>query len=375
MNITKKAPEGRSETPQSRRLFTVVAGARPNFMKVAPVIAALQGRVEIRFVHTGQHYSHQLSDALISELGLPAPDTNLGVGSGTHATQTAAVMRAFEKDLTVYRPDVVVVAGDVNSTLACALVSAQAQIPVAHIEAGLRSGDWEMPEELNRVLTDRLSKWLFTTSSDANANLEREGIEGGRVHLVGNTMIDSLLKSLPRARLAAAARVRGLNLGSEFGIVTLHRGSNVDEPRVLAAILHEVGRLSEHLKCLLPLHPRTAKIIRSSGVAVPSSITVCDALTYFEFIGLIEKASLVLTDSGGVQEETTALGVPCLTLRTTTERPITCELGTNHLIGTDPSVILPASIEALKMPRRPIRIPLWDGCTASRIASVLAASF
>jgi UDP-N-acetylglucosamine 2-epimerase (non-hydrolysing) len=356
-----------------RPRITVVAAARPNFMKVAPVIAALRARADVRFVHTGQHYDARLSETFLAELGLPEPDVNLGVGSGSHAEQTAAVLVAFEQELLAHRSDAVVVAGDVNSTLACALAAVKLHVPVAHVEAGLRSGDWEMPEEVNRVVTDRISQWLFTTSADADTNLAAEGVDPARVHLVGNTMIDTLLRHLPTARTAGADRRVALGLPARYGVVTLHRPSNVDDPRRLTAMLTALGTVAEHLPLLLPVHPRTAAAMTAHGLSVPSGITTCEALPYLAFVGLVAGSALVLTDSGGVQEETSVLGVPCLTLRTSTERPVTCTHGTNRLIGVDPAAILPAAEAALAARAVPADIPFWDGRAGERIAGVLLA--
>jgi UDP-N-acetylglucosamine 2-epimerase (non-hydrolysing) len=356
-----------------RPRITVVAAARPNFMKVAPVIAALRSRADVRFVHTGQHYDARLSDTFLAELGLPEPDVNLGVGSGSHAEQTAAVLVAFERELIDHRPDAVVVAGDVNSTLACAIAAVKLHVPVAHVEAGLRSGDWEMPEEVNRVVTDRISQWLFTTSADADESLAAEGVDPARVHLVGNTMIDTLLRHLPTARTAGADRRVALGLPERYGIVTLHRPSNVDDPERLTAMLTALGTVAERLPLLLPVHPRTATAMTEHGLSVPAGITTCEALPYLAFVGLVAGSALVLTDSGGVQEETSVLGVPCLTLRTSTERPVTCTHGTNRLIGIDPAAILPAAEAALAARVVRAGIPLWDGRTGERIAEVLLA--
>lgn len=364
-----KVVSSRSMRPR----LTIVAGARPNFMKIAPIISAIRHSAAFRFVHTGQHYDHRLSGAIIDELQLPSPDTNLQVGSGTHSAQMAATMLAFEQDLIAHPPDAVLVAGDVNSTLACSLTAAQLQIPVAHVEAGLRSNDWTMPEEMNRVLTDRLSQWLFTSSRDADDNLAREGIDNKRIHFVGNTMIDSLFTHLPQARRKAKGVMLALEAKSPFALVTLHRSSNVDDPRRLSGLLAALGELAEIIPLVFPLHPRTARAVNYFGLKISAKISTCEALTYLEFLGLVEQASLVLTDSGGVQEETSALGVPCLTLRTTTERPVTCELGTNKLIGIDPKVVLHEAIEALNRPRTPTSIPLWDGRSARRVTDILLA--
>jgi UDP-N-acetylglucosamine 2-epimerase (non-hydrolysing) len=356
---------------RERPRITVVAAARPNFMKVAPVIAALQTRSEVRFVHTGQHYDARLSETFLAELGLPEPNVNLGVGSGSHAEQTAAVLIAFERELIAHRPDAVVVAGDVNSTLACGLAAVKLHIPVAHVEAGLRSRDWEMPEEVNRVMTDRVSQWLFTTSTDADANLAAEGVDPSRVHLVGNTMIDTLLTHLPAARAAGAERRAELGLPERYGIVTLHRPSNVDDADRLRTLLAALGTVAERLPLLMPLHPRTVAALDVHGLTLPDQVTACEALPYLPFVGLVAGSSIVLTDSGGVQEETSVLGVPCLTLRASTERPVTCTRGTNRLIGVDPDAILPAVDEALATPTTPAEIPLWDGRAGERIAEVL----
>lgn len=354
--------------------ITVVAGARPNFMKVAPVIAELQKRAEVRFVHTGQHYDVSLSGAFLIELGLPEPDLDLGIGSGSHAVQTGRTMIAFEEDLDANRPDVVVVAGDVNSTLACALAASKLQVPVAHIEAGLRSRDWTMPEEVNRVLTDRLSNWLLTPSEDADMNLVAEGLDPARIHRVGNTMIDTLLHNLPRARIAGEMRHRSLGLPDRFGIVTLHRPSNVDDTAQLADLLQALGEVARELTLLFPLHPRTRATLERHGLALPHGVLPCGPLSYLEFTGLLAAATVVLTDSGGIQEETTALGVPCLTLRDTTERPITCSLGTNRLVGRDPAAIVPAVRRALEDPPRASMIPLWDGHAGRRCADAILAT-
>jgi UDP-N-acetylglucosamine 2-epimerase (non-hydrolysing) len=298
---------------------------------------------------------------------------NLGVGSGSHAEQTAAVLVAIERDLLANRPDAVVVAGDVNSTLACALAAVKLHVPVAHVEAGLRSSDWGMPEEINRIMTDRVSQWLFTTSADADVNLASEGVDPGRVHLVGNTMIDTLLTHLPTARAIGAERRAALGLPERYGVVTLHRPSNVDDPVRLAGILDALGQVAERLALLLPVHPRTAAALTQHGLVVPAGIATCEALPYLAFVGLVAGSALVVTDSGGVQEETSVLGVPCLTLRSSTERPVTCTHGTNRLIGVDPAAIPPAVDAALASPTTPAKVPLWDGRTGTRIAQVLLA--
>ena len=349
---------------------TLVAAARPNFMKVGPVLRALDGRAETCLVHTGQHYDDHMSKVFFDELDIPRPDVNLGVGSGTHAQQTAAVMVEFEKHLLGAPTDAVVVVGDVNSTLAGALVAAKLGVPVAHVEAGLRSRDWTMPEEVNRVLTDRLSRWLFTPSDDADANLLAEGIEGDRVHRVGNVMIDTLLANLDRARARAMALCRELGGLEGYAVLTLHRPGNVDDPPSLLRLLSAVAEAVPALPVLFPVHPRTSARLEGR-TDLPANLRRLAPLSYLDFVGLVDGAEIVLTDSGGIQEETSVLGVPCLTIRDTTERPVTCSLGTNRLIGTDPAAIGPAVREARGRPRRPAEIPLWDGKAGERIAGVL----
>jgi UDP-N-acetylglucosamine 2-epimerase (non-hydrolysing) len=357
-----------------------VVGARPNFMKVAPVVEAMRGRCEEfapLVVHTGQHYDERMSDAFFRDLGLPAPDVHLGVGSGSHARQTAAVMQSFEPVVSEHRPDWVVVVGDVNSTLACALVCSKMGVPVAHVEAGLRSRDRTMPEEINRLLTDQLSELLLTPSADADRNLIGEGIPAERIRLVGNVMIDSLLKQLKRAE---ASRVRE-ELGvadSDYAVVTLHRPSNVDDPATLGGILSALTRVSQSLPVVFPIHPRTRKHLEEFGLLKANAgggrVRFVEPLGYLDFLRLYSGARLVLTDSGGIQEETTALGVPCLTLRENTERPVTVELGTNRVVGTDPGRIV-AEAEAVlakgKQSEVPPPPPLWDGRTAGRILDAL----
>ena len=353
------------------RILSVVA-ARPNFMKIAPVMGALE-RLDVQqlLVHTGQHYDSNMSKVFFDELALPEPDIYLGVGSGSHAKQTAAVMMALEETFDAQRPDLVVVAGDVNSTMAAALVAAKACIPLAHVEAGLRSFDRAMPEEVNRVVVDHLSDLLFTTEDSAHRNLDQEGIAGERVHFVGNCMVDSLLQHRHRAEATAPWARFDLQPGS-YGLLTLHRPSNVDDPTELRRMLATLGELAERLPLLFPVHPRTRARIESSGLALPGSLTLCEPLPYLTFLGLMARARYVLTDSGGIQEETTALDVPCLTLRWNTERPVTIEQGSNRLVGTDPTAIREAfeTVMAGNWPeaRRP---ELWDGRAGQRIAEVI----
>jgi len=340
-------------------------------MKVGPVIDALSESAQARLIHTGQHYDERMSKSFFDDLGLPTPDVNLGVGSGTHAEQTAGVLVAFERYLQEHPADAVVVVGDVNSTIACALAAVKLHVPVAHIEAGLRSGDRAMPEEINRLLTDRISRWLFTTSAEADANLVAEGVTPAWIHRVGNVMIDTLVANLGRARSRATQLCDRLGLPPDYGVLTLHRPSNVDDPRSIQAMLDAIVDGADGLPLVLPIHPRTAAKLASSGLELPQGIRVVEPLGYLDFIALVDGAKLVVTDSGGVQEETSVLGVPCVTARDTTERPITCELGTNVLAGTESAAITRAVRDARQRPRTPAEIPLWDGHAAERIVEVL----
>jgi UDP-N-acetylglucosamine 2-epimerase (non-hydrolysing) len=360
------------------RQVCFVVGARPNFMKVAPVhraLATLRTDIELSVVHTGQHYDSEMSTVFIEELELPQPDTFLGVGSGTHAEQTAKALVGVEQILLTRASALVVVAGDVNSTLAAALAASKLQIPVAHIEAGLRSFDESMPEEANRRLTDNLSRLLFAHSQDAVANLEREGIDPARIHLVGNTMIDSVIRHLP----AAIDRAPWLRLGIEperFALVTLHRPALVDDPDLLRRTVQALLALARELPVLFPVHPRTRTRLAAAALPVEElrnlGLTLCAPLGYLDFLALEAKAAFVLTDSGGVQEETSALGVRCFTLRDTTERPVTVELGTNTLLGADPDRI--GAILGLVEEKRPVRsIPFWDGHAGARAAEIISA--
>lgn len=348
-----------------------VAGARPNFMKVKPVMDALEDRgVEAELVHTGQHYDANMSTVFLDELGIRPPRHWLGVGSGTHAEQTARLMTAFEPVLEELAPDVVVVVGDVNSTLACALVAAKAPCRMGHVEAGLRSRDWTMPEEVNRVVTDRLSDHLFAPSPDAAANLRAEGHREDQVHLVGNVMVDTLLANLDRARgRPVMARLGVAPKG--YALATLHRPRNVDDEATLEGLLHALAIIASDCPVLLPVHPRVRD--RLVALRVPDGVRVMEPLGYLDFIALEESAALVMTDSGGVQEETTVLGVPCLTLRDNTERPITVDEGTNIVVGRDPELVVAAARRALTGGVQKRRPALWDGKAAQRIADVLVA--
>jgi len=356
-------------------LITLVAAARPNLMKVAPVMRALDSRCQAELVHTGQHYDRNLSGGNLRDLDLPEPDLNMGVGSGTHSGQTAAVLVSFEQYLLEKRPGAVVVVGDVNSTLAAALAAAKLDIPVAHVEAGLRSWDWSMPEEINRVLADRLSRWLFTPSADADENLLAEGIPRDRVYRVGNVMIDTLLHALPRARQRSGSVAQRCDVGGRrYGLLTLHRPSTVDHAEPFNRVLEGVAAVATDIPLLFPMHPRTKKNLRQLGVRLPSGVSGIDPLGYLDFLSLMDRAAIVLTDSGGVQEETSMLGVPCLTLRANTERPVTVELGTNQVVGTDPAAIIEGAQFALSREWEPAQIPMWDGRAAERIADVLVTA-
>jgi UDP-N-acetylglucosamine 2-epimerase (non-hydrolysing) len=352
------------------RLVCFVVGARPNFMKTAPVHRALGAdpSVETLLVHTGQHYDTEMSDVFVRELGLPRPDVFLGVGSGSHAEQTARVLLGLEPVLADRRPGLVVVAGDVNSTLAAALAAAKLAIPVAHVEAGLRSFDPTMPEEHNRRLTDHLSSVLLAHSQSAVDNLDREDIDPGSVFLVGNTMIDSLLAHVEAARTRAPWVPVGVERG-RYGLVTLHRPALVDDPELLAETVAALAELATEVPLVFPVHPRTRARLGGGEIA---GVRLVEPLGYIDFLGLEAEAQFVLTDSGGVQEETSALGVACFTLRDTTERPVTVELGTNVVLGARPDRI--AEIPALLAVPRPLQpIPLWDGRAGERAAAVLSS--
>ena len=348
-----------------------VAGARPNFMKIKPVLDALEARgVDTVLVHTGQHYDPAMSDVFFEELAIRRPDHSLDVGSGSHAVQTAGVMTAFEPLLASLDADAVVVVGDVNSTMACTLVAAKALVPVAHVESGLRSRDWTMPEEVNRVVTDRLTHWLLAPSPDAVDNLLAEGTDPATIHLVGNVMVDTLLANIERAHRRPTLDELGV-VGGAYGLVTLHRPATVDDPEVLGPVMHALGELSLDLPLLFPVHPRTRAQL--DGYGLPASVRLVDPLGYLDFLALQAGAGIVLTDSGGIQEETTVLGVPCLTLRDNTERPITVSEGTNQLVGRDPARILAAARAVLASPPPARRPALWDGHAAERIADALLA--
>ena len=358
-----------------------VVGARPNFMKIAPVIRALRSPsfLPVKLLHTGQHYDPEMNRTLFQALAIPDPDINLEVGSGSHAVQTAEIMRRFEPVLDAERPAAVLVVGDVNSTLACALVAAKKGVPVIHVEAGLRSYDRAMPEEVNRVLTDQISDLLFTTEKSARDNLLREGIAEHRIHFVGNVMIDTLRDNLkqavpPEQTLAQHGFAAG-RAQREYAVLTLHRPSNVDDPGMLRTLLGALRQVSRRIPVIFAMHPRTRANIDKHGLGPlldGEAWAVLPPLGYLEMLGLMQSAKLVLTDSGGIQEETTALGVPCVTLRENTERPITVEEGTNTVVGQDPARVLAATEDILATGGKAGRIPeLWDGRASLRIAAVL----
>lgn len=376
-----------------------IVGARPNFMKIAPLMAEYrrQSSIEPLLVHTGQHYDERMSDLFFRDLGIPEPDINLGIGSGSHAIQTAEIMRAFEPVVLEHKPDLVLVVGDVNSTIACGLVAVKLGVRLVHVEAGLRSRDRSMPEEINRILTDAISDMLFCTERAGVDNLLAEGVASDKIHLVGHVMIDTLLQHLERAQkstilddlckrgcfgktvgrsLQSDGRTVGPSDGDGFAVLTLHRPSNVDDPAVFSRILDALEVIQRDMPVFFPVHPRTRKNIASLGfqtkVEVLANLHLLDPIGYLDFLKLQSCATIVLTDSGGIQEETTVLKVPCLTLRENTERPVTAEIGSNQIVGTDPTRIVEAYQKVMSGKwREPQVPPLWDGRAAERIVKVL----
>jgi len=366
----------------------LVAGARPNFMKIAPIAHAFNrvdetNQIDYKVVHTGQHYDYEMSQAFFDDLEINRPDYFLGVGSASHAVQTARIMMAFEEVCLKEKPGAVVVVGDVNSTVACALVAKKLGIGVAHVEAGLRSYDRTMPEEINRILTDTISDYLFTTCKDANRNLKKEGISKGKIYFVGNVMIDTLLQFRAKAEKSAKIKIDQ----EDYALLTLHRPSNVDDKRTFKSILEALKEVSKRIPILFPAHPRTQKQVKAFGyekyfnflelnpkntVKLRNSINLSGPLSYVEFLNLMAKSKLVYTDSGGIQEETTILAIPCLTIRENTERPVTIEEGTNILVGSDREKIAEESDKILKGKGKKGRIPkLWDGKAAERTVNIL----
>lgn len=355
-----------------------VVGARPNFMKVAPVLRQLEKtkRFETYLLHTGQHYDENMSKIFFDDLQLPRPDDYLGVGSGKHGEQTGKIMIEFEKVLERETPGLVVVVGDVNSTLACTLVAVKMGVPVAHVEAGLRSFDRTMPEEINRMVTDIFSEMLFTTSPEAETNLIAEGVDKSKIHFVGNVMIDSLRFYAPAAEASAILERLALEPRA-YGLVTLHRPSNVDDPAVLASILDALATIGDECPLIFPVHPRTRNVIDSNKLGVPEDrLKLIDPIGYLDFMKLMRYSRIVLTDSGGIQEETTALEIPCVTIRENTERPITVDIGTNVLVGTDHDRIVKEGLRRVRHGVEGSRIPdLWDGAAAERIVEVIQNHF
>jgi len=354
----------------------LIAGARPNFMKIAPIIEAIEmaskngENISYRLIHTGQHYDKKMSGDFFEQLGIPEPHANLEAGGGSQAEQTAAIMIRFEKELQENPADLVLVVGDVTSTMACTITAQKLHTKVAHVEAGIRSGDWTMPEEINRMVTDSITNYFFTTTEIANENLRNLGIGDERIFLVGNTMIDTLLKN--RSKFICPSIWHGLNLkAGEYIVMTLHRPANVDEEGKLKLLIQEIVDHSYDLPILFPVHPRTAKILESMGIS-HKRLHMIEPLGYLEFNYLVENAKAVITDSGGITEETTVMGIPCMTLRDNTERPETITIGTNELLGTDPKAIKPALEKLFAGEWKKGGIPeFWDGCTAERIVAHL----
>lgn len=361
-------------------IIDIIAGARPNFMKIAPIIRALEARepsttdLRFRLVHTGQHYDARMSGDFFPQLGIPDPDVNLEVGSGTHAEQTSAIMTRYEKLLLDERSDLCLVVGDVTSTMACSIVAQKLGVSVAHVEGGIRSGDWTMPEEINRLVTDAITNLFFTTSEVANENLRRSGVPDDRIFFVGNTMIDTLLANMDRLRPPSFWGEMGLQSGQYF-VVTLHRPANVDGLHKLGAMLSAIGDGCRGLPVVFPAHPRTLKTLQSLS-RVPANIMLVEPQGYLEFNYLVKNAKAVITDSGGITEETTVMHVPCLTLRDTTERPETVTVGTNELVGTDPARLKPALDMLFAGDWKKGHIPeKWDGNAGERIVAVLERFF
>jgi len=358
-------------------LLDLIVGARPNFMKIAPVIREIETRaaqgdaVDYRLVHTGQHYDRNMSGSFFEELGIPDPHFNLNAGSGTQAEQTSGIMLGYEKLLLQKKPDLCIVVGDVTSTMACAIAAKKLLVPVAHIEGGIRSGDMSMPEEINRIVTDSITDYFFTTSATANANLRKCGISDDRIFFVGNTMIDTLLHSRPRFKKPSLWDELQLT-EKKYIVLTLHRPNNVDDPANLRRLLNEIIKSSDGLPLIFPVHPRTRKVLSSIDEPLPSSLCLAEPLGYLEFNYLVERSLAVITDSGGITEETTVMGIPCMTLRNSTERPETVTMGTNELLGTNPDAIAPAMQRLLSGNWKKGAVPpLWDGQTAARIVEII----
>ncbi len=358
-------------------LLDLIVGARPNFMKIAPLIREIENRhgsgetVSYRLVHTGQHYDRNMSGSFFDELGIPEPHVNLNAGSGTQAEQTAGIMLGYEKLLFERKPGLCIVVGDVTSTMACAIVARKMLVPVAHVEGGIRSGDMTMPEEINRIVTDSITDYFFTTSETANENLRKSGVTDDRIFFVGNTMIDTLLASRPRFVKPELWDRLGL-ADKNYIVLTLHRPNNVDDPANLKHLLEEIIREAEGLPVIFPVHPRTRKVMQGIDLAGGTALHMAEPMGYLQFNYLVERALVVITDSGGITEETTVIGVPCMTLRNSTERPETVTMGTNELLGTNPEAIAPAMQRLLSGNWKKGSIPpLWDGHTAERIIDII----
>ena len=354
----------------------LIAGARPNFMKIAPIVHAIQNAqnegkaISFRLIHTGQHYDKNMSDTFFEQLNIPNPDVNLGAGGGTQAEQTASIMIGYEKLLMTAPTDLCLVVGDVTSTMACAIVAQKMNTKVAHVEAGIRSGDWRMPEEINRMVTDSITNYFFTTSEVANQNLRHSGIENHRIFFVGNTMIDTLLKQMPRFNKATIFDDLSLN-EKKYIVMTLHRPANVDQEDKLRSLISEIVDNANQMSIIFPVHPRTAKILEGLGIK-HENLHYIEPLGYLEFNYLVKNAKAVITDSGGITEETTVMGIPCLTLRDNTERPETVTTGTNELVGTNPKNIAPFMQKLMNDDWKKGEIPeKWDGKTAERIVNIL----
>lgn len=361
-------------------LVDIVAGARPNFMKIAPIIEAIKNaqlaekNIHYRLIHTGQHYDKNMSDNFFEQLGIPHPDINLEVGSGTQAEQTGNIMIRYEKVISDQKPDLTLVVGDVTSTMACSITAKKLNVKVAHVEAGIRSGDWTMPEEINRIVTDSLTDYFFTTSETANKNLRKAGTDDKKIFFVGNTMIDTLLKQMPRFQKPAIWDELGLS-EKKYVVMTLHRPGNVDQEYKLKALMDAIILSSRELPLLFPVHPRTAKILERIGIVAPN-LHMVEPLGYLEFNFLVQHAKAVVTDSGGITEETTVMNVPCMTLRDNTERPETCSIGTNELLGTNPAAIAPAFDKLFSGEWKKGKIPeRWDGKTSERIIEHICKIF
>jgi UDP-N-acetylglucosamine 2-epimerase (non-hydrolysing) len=365
-----------------KKMLYLIAGARPNFMKIAPIVRALQaqGGLAFKIIHTGQHYDREMNDVFFEELGIPAPDIFLAAGGGSHSQQTGKIMVGFEELCQADRPDAVLVVGDVNSTLACAIVAKKLNIPVAHVEAGLRSGDMSMPEEINRLVTDSIADWFFVTEPSGVAHLKREGKADSAIHFVGHVMVDNALyqaDKLTRTDTSgfetSAFKATNTANGGRYGVITLHRPSNVDNAGVMTRIGSALREIATELPLIFPVHPRTRNNLEKIGIDLGPHITLVGPQAYMAFLNLWKDAAVVLTDSGGLQEETTALGVPCITIRENTERPVTVDEGTNVLVGTDPVRIVAEARKVLRGDRKNGRRPhLWDGKAAVRIVQILA---